>query len=233
MTTLGLKGDKMILVVTGSRKASIEHCEAEIIRVVNEFSGDKDNVAIWQGGCRSGADYAARMVASTKKLASREFKADWDKGPKGGPVRNKEMMQAARDAIDNAGAVVCVLALPAHGEANKGTISAVCEGMTAGLEVHTRWVPSPNKEGLFYRQRSKGWGARFKKPIEPKGDLEYGASMEISGGFARGALLADEHIKRDLRQLTDEIAKQAFDSLNNEVNRFDNAKIMIRLILRK
>lgn len=73
-------------------------------------------------------------------MKERKFPADWKEyGRRAGPIRNREMMQAAAYECVQ-GAIVLVLALPSHKGTSKGTLGAIKEAFEAKLEVVTAWV---------------------------------------------------------------------------------------------
>lgn len=85
------KGFYVKLVIAGSRHLDIF---AKDIVIFTEIIGlPLDRVSeIVSGGCPTGADEAAKLLAKTKKKPFKEFPADWEKhGKRAGPVRNHEM----------------------------------------------------------------------------------------------------------------------------------------------
>lgn len=124
-----------ILVVTGSREANVVECE----RHIYEFLKSNSTNEIWEGGCETGADLAARNVRLTRNIKPRTFHADWDThGDKAGPLRNNRMIHCASLAAKDRDVVV--LALLAFGVENRGTYDCISNAMTQKLPLNIRYV---------------------------------------------------------------------------------------------
>lgn len=123
----------IVLVVTGSREADVAAC-TEMINAICDSIGC---TSIWHGAHPKGADKAAAMVASARKLTTLEWPADWNRlGNGAGPIRNQAMMEAAMKQSQ-----AYVLAMPANGAENKGTLDAIRAAIALHLILLVRWVP--------------------------------------------------------------------------------------------
>lgn len=85
----------MRIVVAGSREfTDYNVAEAFIDQCITSANGDSSLIFI-SGGCR-GADKIGEMYAKSHGFYIEVFPADWEKyGRKAGPIRNRQMAQAA------------------------------------------------------------------------------------------------------------------------------------------
>ena len=85
----------MRIVVAGSREfTDYNVAEAFIDQCITPANGDSSLIFI-SGGCR-GADKIGEMYAKSHGFQIEVFPADWEKyGRKAGPIRNRQMAQAA------------------------------------------------------------------------------------------------------------------------------------------
>lgn len=111
------------LVVTGGRDFKDEDFVWMCLNSLRIKKSTKIHV-----GDALGVDYAALEWAMSKHTGLRlVYKADWDKyGKAAGPIRNKEMLEAAKK-----GAAPLVLAFPG----GKGTANCVKQAKEMGLDV--------------------------------------------------------------------------------------------------
>lgn len=127
----------VIVIVTGSRNAE----EASALQALGSFLALLDQAPeLWHGGCPTGVDSAASKLARLRRIDLKVWPADWNKhGRRAGPVRNWEMISSAVGRRAQ-GEEVHVLALPANGEENKGTMGTVELALKASLNVSVQWV---------------------------------------------------------------------------------------------
>lgn len=129
----------LILVITGTR----DHLSIEEQLIVRGKMGSslssllRGDGATWQvfvGDCPTGIDaWVADMLHRTKSPRPLVFHADWRAHEKSaGPIRNREMIDAAVDLAAN-GALVKVLAFP-KGK-SPGTRNCIGLACKAGLDV--------------------------------------------------------------------------------------------------
>ena len=86
--------------MTGSRRWKWrEKLEYELTRAISQFN-DGD-ITVVHGGCRSGADRLAdswvRHTFTDGLVKVEVHEADWNKGKRAGPMRNREMVEAGAD----------------------------------------------------------------------------------------------------------------------------------------
>ncbi len=100
------------VIVTGARTlADPKRVHDALDAVAEEWGG-----ILWlvDGGCPTGADAFARSWKGAPKHR-RTMPADWSKGGRGGPMRNRAMLNAYPDAL--------VLAFPVVG--SRGTVDCI------------------------------------------------------------------------------------------------------------
>lgn len=118
----------MLAVVTGSRSYS----SPEMVWSALEFSREKaQSFSVFVGDCKTGADAYALQWCRETQTPCRVFEADWSIGRRGGPERNRRMIQAALET----GERVLVLAFPQRGAKNLGTMGCVRLARQHGLTV--------------------------------------------------------------------------------------------------
>lgn len=97
-----------------------------------EFSREKaQSFSVFVGDCKTGADAYALQWCRETQTPCRVFEADWSIGRRGGPERNRRMIQAALET----GERVLVLAFPQRGAKNLGTMGCVRLARQHGLTV--------------------------------------------------------------------------------------------------
>lgn len=132
----------MILVFSGTRHATDydRFCQVvdDELRHARWPRGGLGGGEVWQGGAR-GIDAMARRWAEERGLKVRTFEADWAWiGAGAGPVRNREMVEAAAREPHRE---VCFFALP--GPQSRGTIHFIDTAMrlrwSDQLVISTLW----------------------------------------------------------------------------------------------
>jgi hypothetical protein len=126
----------MRVIVTGSRDADERQVKEILDRLgeEGEFGVDRKGMVLVQGGCPTGADYAAFKWALNNGIPVQTFKADWDKhGKAAGPIRNREMAKSGADIA---------LAFPLRQGESKGTWGCIHELISEGIETRVFGVNS-------------------------------------------------------------------------------------------
>lgn len=89
----------MKLIVTGSRDWEKEDHIWDTLRVFADDALDKgEEVTLIHGDCPTGADAIADFVAQEIGFEVIRYPADWSKGKKAGPERNRRMIDENLDA---------------------------------------------------------------------------------------------------------------------------------------
>jgi len=86
--------------------------------------------SIIEGECK-GADKLARMAAEEKGIPKQRifrFPVDWSAGKRGGPVRNKKMLDEGKPTV--------VIAFHDDAENSKGTKNMIEQSLKAGIPVY-------------------------------------------------------------------------------------------------
>jgi len=110
----------MRVMVTGGRDYGDAQRVFEALDAIDRHRGPI--MCLMQGGA-SGADLHARTWADLHAVELVTFKAEWKRGRRAGPERNREMVQVGKPDL--------VLAFPGR----NGTANAIDEGRRAGIEV--------------------------------------------------------------------------------------------------
>lgn len=115
----------MRVIVTGSRKLASKHVVYDALNKVFDESGP---FLLVHGACSTGADHHAHvwveLAGSLLGCTEERFPADWERGPKAGPERNKRMVEAGANLV---------LAFPLPG--GSGTQGTMKLAEAAGIEV--------------------------------------------------------------------------------------------------
>ena len=114
----------MRVIVTGSRKWEGNAVYDALWALYHEHG----SFHLMHGDCSTGADHLAHrwFVMSGKELGCTEepFRANWDRGKRAGPERNRRMVEAGADLV---------LAFPLPG--GSGTQGTMALAREAGIEV--------------------------------------------------------------------------------------------------
>lgn len=94
----------MKLAIVGSRDLkNYEFFCATIFKHFLKWTEDRELDMVFDeiltGDCPTGADAMALKFADANRLRCKIFRADWSVGPKGGPLRNQEIINAGPDLV--------------------------------------------------------------------------------------------------------------------------------------
>jgi hypothetical protein len=82
------------ILVTGSREWTAETVIREALRETWAALGGPKDAVLVHGGCPIGADAIADRIWRGQAFTVEVHPADWSHGPAGGPLRNREMVDA-------------------------------------------------------------------------------------------------------------------------------------------
>ena len=125
----------MIVIVSGSR----DYHKTDILDDLMDLDfGFFDELGIFVGDAK-GVDATIREFCITKGVEHEIFYADWESyGFAAGPIRNKQMIEAAYKFHQESGDEIVMLAFP--GPKSKGTKNAIEIAQKMGINVLVREV---------------------------------------------------------------------------------------------
>jgi hypothetical protein len=120
----------MILICTGSRDwVDAPSLMLKLDRLTSEL--DRKKLWIYVGDCPTGADRFVREWCFLRYVPMKLFHAEWDaKGKAAGPIRNQEMVDAAKG---EPGKKVCVAFR--RGKRSPGTDDCVARARKSGIKI--------------------------------------------------------------------------------------------------